>query len=89
MDFTEQQILEAILLVGWAKFANVVAFGSEPCRTLKPKNRRRIGKGSSRQPGEPGTSGRLIPPCPRLSTRVALMGRKVIVQLLVDLLIGS
>ena len=25
--FTEQQILEAILLVGWAKFANVVAFG--------------------------------------------------------------
>src|SRR5438445_11117430 len=25
--FTEQQILEAILLVGWAKFANTVAFG--------------------------------------------------------------
>jgi uncharacterized peroxidase-related enzyme len=25
--FTEQQILEAILIVGWAKFANVVAFG--------------------------------------------------------------
>ncbi len=25
--FTEQQILEAVLLVGWAKFANVVAFG--------------------------------------------------------------
>jgi uncharacterized peroxidase-related enzyme len=25
--FSEQQILEAILLVGWAKFANVVAFG--------------------------------------------------------------
>lgn len=25
--FNEQQILEAILLVGWAKFANVVAFG--------------------------------------------------------------
>src|SRR5437870_9007946 len=25
--FTEQQILEAILIVGWAKFANTVAFG--------------------------------------------------------------
>src|SRR6266436_2920198 len=25
--FSEQQILEAILLVGWAKFANTVAFG--------------------------------------------------------------
>ena len=25
--FTEQQILEAVLLVGWAKFANTVAFG--------------------------------------------------------------
>ena len=25
--FTEQQILEAVLLVGWAKFANAVAFG--------------------------------------------------------------
>src|SRR5215471_21716243 len=25
--FSEQQILEAVLLVGWAKFANVVAFG--------------------------------------------------------------
>jgi uncharacterized peroxidase-related enzyme len=26
-EFTEQQILEAILVVGWAKFANTVAFG--------------------------------------------------------------
>ena len=25
--FNEQQILEAVLLVGWAKFANIVAFG--------------------------------------------------------------
>jgi uncharacterized peroxidase-related enzyme len=25
--FTEQQILEAVLIVGWAKFANIVAFG--------------------------------------------------------------
>jgi uncharacterized peroxidase-related enzyme len=25
--FTERQILEAVLLVGWAKFANTVAFG--------------------------------------------------------------
>ena|SRR5438067_2357274 len=25
--FTEQQILEAVLIVGWAKFANTVAFG--------------------------------------------------------------
>jgi len=25
--FSEQQILEAVLLVGWAKFANIVAFG--------------------------------------------------------------
>jgi uncharacterized peroxidase-related enzyme len=25
--FSEQQILEAILVVGWAKFANIVAFG--------------------------------------------------------------
>jgi len=25
--FSEQQILEAVLLVGWAKFANTVAFG--------------------------------------------------------------
>ena len=25
--FSDQQILEAILLVGWAKFANTVAFG--------------------------------------------------------------
>jgi alkylhydroperoxidase family enzyme len=25
--FTEQQILEAVLLVGWARFANIVAFG--------------------------------------------------------------
>jgi uncharacterized peroxidase-related enzyme len=25
--FSEQQILEAVVLVGWAKFANVVAFG--------------------------------------------------------------
>lgn len=25
--FSDQQILEAVLLVGWAKFANVVAFG--------------------------------------------------------------
>src|ERR1700751_4269203 len=26
-EFTEQQILEAILVVGWVKFANTVAFG--------------------------------------------------------------
>jgi alkylhydroperoxidase family enzyme len=25
--FSEQQILEAVLIVGWAKFANTVAFG--------------------------------------------------------------
>jgi uncharacterized peroxidase-related enzyme len=37
--FSEQQILEAVLLVGWAKFANTVAFG---LGTVPDFNNRRI-----------------------------------------------
>jgi uncharacterized peroxidase-related enzyme len=37
--FSEQQILEAVLLVGWAKFANIVAFG---LGTVPDFNNRRI-----------------------------------------------
>ena len=35
--FSEQQILEAVLVIGWARFANTVAFGlgTVPCQTFR------------------------------------------------------
>jgi uncharacterized peroxidase-related enzyme len=53
--FSEQQILEAVLLVGWAKFANTVAFG---LGTVPDFENRRIAEelGKARAENRSGTS---------------------------------
>ena len=52
--FSEQQILEAVLLVGWAKFANTVAFG---LGTVPDFHNRRIAE----ELGKARAEGRLEP----------------------------